>query len=84
MPARVAAIGAEVLANEPAGNARVAAIGAEVLAAPNPGRARTAQIAVEVLHSLNAFVPPGGGSGRWFRDLWDEEMIDDPGEQWQE
>lgn len=81
MPARVAQIGSEVLALEPAGFARTAAIAAEVLSEPNAGFARTALIAVEVLHSLNAVDPVTGGTGAWFKVLegdifTDRDLVD--------
>jgi hypothetical protein len=64
--------------------ARVAQVSVEVLSAPTPGKARVAQISVEVLHSIAAFVPGGGTTGKFFGDLWDPDMLDDPGEVWQE
>ena len=50
----------------------------EVLAGPGAGlgAARVSQVMVEVLHSRAVYVPPaGGGSGRWFQDLWFEDGL---------
>lgn len=36
---------------------------------------RASQSMVEVLHTIEA-AAPGGGTGRWFSDLWEEESYD--------
>jgi len=40
-------------------------------------RARVSQCMVEVLVSRAPYVPSGGGAGRWFSDLWDEQSLYD-------
>ena len=54
---------------------RVSQAMVEVLGQPAFASARVSQLMVEVVHSVAVYVPPapGGGSGRWFRDLWFED-----------
>jgi len=70
---------AEVLGQPAAtsANARVSQSMVEVggQMAAGAASARVSQVMVEVLTSVAAAQPSGGGSGRWYYDLWFEDEL---------
>lgn len=60
----------------------VAQFGQTIIAQAAATDKRVSQVMVEVLQSIDALPPGSGGSGKFFRDLWDLGL--DLGEIWQE